>query len=274
MAKFWQRNGVVDPRYEDVMETISVMIIHALASNFSRREPEPAIAPQIQSLAESSTTPEQIPTLQKTAARVTDTGSVGRIHELLVAAAGSAGWTNSHAIPSEHFSTAFHMPSISNIPLRRVRNLLRIASFHKIQEKSEETPLLESSAPVPAHGEILELVTQQHKEEIFLLRSQSDVQEHESHLLNWLSKINHQEMHNFNICKPYRETGVCISKSLEFQSWRDASRSCLFWLNGARKNFFHSLWRPIKLTCFSRYWEVCPLVCAFSGVFCSMANFT
>lgn len=269
MAKFWQRNGVVDPRYDDVMETISVMIIHALGSNFSRREPEPGFAPQIQSLlAESSNTPEQISALQKTAARVTDTGSMGRIHDLLVAAAGSAGWTNSHAIPSEHFSTAFRVLTISKIPLRRVRNLLRIASFYKIREQSEETPLLESSARVQAHGEILELVTQQHKEESFLLRSQSDVQEHESHLLNWLSKINHQEMHNFNICKPYRETGVCISKSLEFQSWRDASRSCLFWLNGARKIFFfsfHFLWRPIKLTCFSRYWEVCPLVRAFSG---------
>lgn len=239
MAKFWQRNGVVDPRYDDVMETISVMIMHALASNFSRREPEPAFAPQVQSLlAESSTTPEHISALQKTTARVTDTGSMGRIHELLVAAAGSAGWTNSHAVPSEHFSTAFRVLNISKIPLRRVRNLLRIASFYKNKDQSEETPLLESSASVQPHGKILELVTQQHKEESFLLRSQSDVQEHESHLLNWLSKINHQEMHNFNICKPYRETGVCISKSLEFQSWRDASRSCLFWLNGARKNLF------------------------------------
>lgn len=237
MAKFWQRNGVVDPRYEDVMETISVMIMHALASKFSRREPEPAFAPQIQSLlAESSTTPEHISALQITAVKVTDTGSMGRIHELLVAAAGSAGWTNSHAIPSENFSTAFRVLNISKIPLRRVRNLLRIASFYKVRDQSEETPL--SSTPVQPHGEILELVTQQHKEESFLLRSQSDVQEHESHLLNWLSKINHQEMHNFNICKPYRETGVFISKSLEFQSWRDASRSCLFWLNGARKIFF------------------------------------
>lgn len=221
------------------METISVMIIHALSSNFSRRELELAFAPQIQSLLEEgSTIPEQATALQK-AARVTETGRMGRIHELLVAAAGSAGWTNSHAIPSEHFSAAFHTPSISKISLRRVRNLLRVASFYKIREQSEESPLLESSAPVPAdHGEILELVTQQHKDESILLRSQSDVQEHESHLLNWLSKINHQEMHNFNICKPYRETGVCISKSPEFQRWRDASRSCLFWLNGARKIFF------------------------------------
>lgn len=269
MAKFWQRDDVVDPRYVDVMETISVMITHALASNFSRREPEPAFAPQIQSLlAESSTTPEQISALQKTAARLTDTGSMGRIHELLVAAAGSAGWTNSHAIPSGHFSTSFRVLTISKIPPRRVRNLLRTASFHKIREQSEEAPLLESSAPVQAHGDILELVTQQHKEESFLLRSQSDVQEHESHILNWLSKTSHQEMHNFNICKQYRDTGVWISKSLEFQSWRDASRSCLFWLNGACKIFFfsfHFLWRPIKLTCFSRCWKVCPLVCAFSG---------
>lgn len=242
MAKFWQRNGIVDPRYDDVMETISVMIIHALGSNFSKREPEPAFAPQSRSLlAESSTTPEQITALHETAARVTDTESMGRIHELLVSAAGSAGWTNPHAIPSENFSRAFQRPSVSKLPLRRVRNLLRVATFNKIREQSEETPLLESSAPVAAHGEILELVTQQHKEESFLLRSQSDVQEHESHLLNWLSTINHQEMHNFNICKPYRETGVSISKSLEFQSWRDASRSCLFWLNGARKIFFHYL---------------------------------
>lgn len=233
MAKFWQRNGFVDPRYEDVMETISVMIIHALASNFSRREPEPAFAPQTRSLLAESTTSEHISALQKTTARVTDTGSMGRIHELLLGAAGSAGWTNSHAIPTEHFSTAFRVLNISKIPLRR-----RIASFYKIRDQSEETPLLENSAPVQPHGEILELVTQQHKEESFLLRSQSDFQEHESHLLNWLSNINHQEMHNFNICKPYRETGVCISKSLEFQRWRDASRSCLFWLNGARKTFF------------------------------------
>lgn len=242
MAKFWQRNGLVDPRYDDVMETISVMIMHALASNFSRREPEPAFAPQTRSLlAESITIPENISTPQTTTARVTDTGSMGRIHELLVAAAGSAGWTNPHAIPTEHFSTAFRVLTIPKIPLGRVKNLLRTASFYKITEESEETPLLESSAPVQPHSKILKLVTQQHKEESLLLRSQSDVQEHEFHLLNWLSKINHQEMHNFNICKPYREAGVCISKSPEFQRWRDASRSCLFWLNGARKIFLFLL---------------------------------
>lgn len=241
MAKFWQRNGVVDPRYDDVMETISVMIMHALASNFSRRELEPVIAAQTRSLpAESSTTTEQITALQATTARVTNTGSMGRIHQLWVKAAVSAVWTNSHAIPSEHFSAAFHVRSISKIPLSGLRNLLRIESYYDNREQSEETPLLEESAPATAnHGEILELVTQQHREEISLLRSQSDVQEHEIHLLNWLSNINHQEMHNFNTYKPYRETGVCLSRSPEFQSWRDASRSCLFWLNGARKIFFH-----------------------------------
>lgn len=242
MAKFWLRNGLVDPRYCDVMESISVMIMHALASNFSKREPELAFAPQTRSLlAESITIPEHISALQTTAARVTDSGSTGRIHELLVAAAGSAGWTNPHAIPTENFSAAFRMLTIPKIPLDRVKNLLRTVSFHKIREQSEETPLLESSAPVQPHNKILKLVTQQHKEETLLLRSQSDVQEHESHLLNWLSEINHQEMHNFNICKPYREAGVCISKSVEFQSWRDASRSCLFWLNGARKIFLFLL---------------------------------
>lgn len=246
MAKFWQQNGVVDPRYEDVMETISIMIMHALAPNFSRREPEPVVAAQIRSLpAESSTTTEQITVHQitahqKTAARVTKTGTMGRIHELWVTAAVSAVWTNSPAIPSEHFSAAFHMRSISKIPLSRLRSLLRVESYDDNREQSEETPLMEESAPATAnHGEILELVTQQHREESSLLRSQSDVQEHEIHLLNWLSNINHQEMHNFNTYKPYRETGVCLSRSPEFQSWRDASRSCLFWLNGARKIFFH-----------------------------------
>lgn len=237
MAKFWSRNGVVDPRYRDVMETISVMIIHASNSGFSTREPEPALAPHIRSFPAESTTPtEQMTALLTTAARVTNTGSMGIINELLAAAPVSAIWTNSHTIPSEHFSAAFHMRSISNIPLPRLRSVLRVKFFHKNREQSEETPLLEKSASAPAdRNEILELVQQQHREESSLLRSQSDLQEHEIHLLNWLSNINHQEMHNFNICNRYRETGVCISKYPEFQSWRNASRSCLFWLNGARK---------------------------------------
>lgn len=256
MAKFWQRNGVVDPRYEDVMETISVMIIHALTSNFSRRGPEPVVAAQIRSLpAESSTTTQQITDVHRTYGshiiaeiyEVPDLKTLFSTHELFMAAV----WTNSHAIPSENFSAAFHMRSISKIPLSRLRNLLRVTSFYNKREQSEETPLLDKSAPAPANrGEILELVTQQHREESSLLRSQSNVQEHEIHVLNWLSNINHQEMHNFNICKPYREAGVCISKSPEFQSWRDTSRSCLFWLNGACKIFFLYLWRPSKLTCF------------------------
>ena len=248
MAKFWQRNGVVDPRYDDVMETISVMIMHALASNFSRREPEPIIATQTRSLpAESRTTTEQITALQTTTVRVINTRSMGRIYEPWVKAAVSAVWTNSHAIPSEYFSAAFHMRSFSKIPLGRLRNLLRIENYYGSREQSEETPLMEESVPATAnHGEILELVTQQHREESSLLRSQSDVQEHEIHVLNWLSNINHQEMHNFNTYKPYRETGVCLSKSPEFQSWRDASRSCLFWLNGARKIFFPSFLKTNK----------------------------
>lgn len=225
------------------------MIMHALTPNFSSREPEPARTGQILPLpAESSTTTEQITTLQSTPKTSTDTGSIERIHGLLIAAPASTVWTNAHATPSEHFSAAFHLRSFSKIPLKRLRNLLRVTSLYDYREQSEETPLMEKSAPATTnHGEILELVTQQHKEEGFLLRSQSDVQEHEFHLLNWLSNINHQQMHNFNnIYKPYRETGVWISKSPEFQSWRDASRSCLFWLNGARKILFNHLWRLVK----------------------------
>lgn len=214
------------------------MIMHALSSNFSRRRPEPIIARRIRSLpAENRTTTERIAALPEA---TVNTRSMRKIHEQGVKAAVLAVWTNSHAIPSEYFSAAFNMRSISKIPLSRLRNLLRIGSYYGNREQSEETPLMEESAPAKAnHGEILELVTQQHREESSLLRSQSDVQEHEIHLLSWLSNINHQEMHNFNTYKRYRETGVCLSRSPEFQSWRDASRSCLFWLNGAGKMFFH-----------------------------------
>lgn len=87
--------------------------------------------------------------------------------------------------------------------------------------------------------EISNIVDSQNADHKILHTGQSAGQK--TTISNWLSNINHQEMHNYIGSRRYQETGVWLSMTPEFQHWRDAPQSSLFWLRGAGRSSLHIL---------------------------------
>ena len=228
MTKFGYHNGVVDQAYTDVMESICIMIDHAKVVYSSQRTLEPSLSRQrsplaVQGIEEAQKSPLPSGLLPD---------NMENIHRPMTAL---ATWNPGHAMPSQSFK------SFSNVglPSKRTRFSSRFSSLVASSKVIE-------AQNMPISLEIGDGVNSKETRQKISNIVGSQIADHKmSHtgrstgrkttISNWLSNINHEEMHNFRSSRRYRETGVWLSTSPEFQHWRDTSKSSLFWLHGARR---------------------------------------
>lgn len=156
------------------------------------------------------------------------------IHQPMTA---TAVWKNAQATSSakfvEHFQTRF-VGKKSSFPKRNSSGLSSDG-----QSIENLVPAVLKPAEMADSREVFEIAEQQSQEEIPLLKSQSAEQKLVATILDWLSDINHQEMHNFKSFERYHQTGVWISRDPGFRKWRDTSQSSVFWLYGDGEIFFN-----------------------------------
>ena len=227
MTKFGYHNGVVDQAYTDVMESICIMIDHAKVFYSSQKTLEPSRSRQRSPLAVQGI--EEIQKSPLPSGLLPD--NMENIHRPMTAL---ATWNSGHAMPSQNFK------SLSNVglPSKRARISSNFSSLVASSEASE-------AQNMPISPEIGDGVDPKQIRQKISNIVGSQIADHKmSHtgrptgqktmISNWLSNINHQEMHNFKSSRRYRETGVWLSTTPEFQHWRDTSQSSLFWLHGAR----------------------------------------
>ena len=221
MTKFGYHNGVVDQAYTDVMESICIMVDHAKAFCSSQRTLEPSLSRQRSPLAVQGIEEIQKSTLPS--GLLPD--NMENIHRPMTAL---ATWNSGHAMPSQNFK------AFSNVGLPKKR--ARISSdFSSLVESSEASEaqnmpfsldIGHSVNPKETRQKISNIVGSKNADHEMSHTSRSTGQK--TMISNWLSNINHQEMHNFNGSRRYRETGVWLSTTPEFQHWRDTSRPSLF----------------------------------------------
>ena len=224
MTKFGYQNGVPDQAYTDVMESVSMMVGHAKGFIPSQRTLESSVSRQRSSLAVQGIAETQQITLPS--GLLPD--NMENIHRPMTAL---ATWNSGQAMPSQSFT------SFGNNELPWKRALLssdlspldaRMAQFMAMLETPER-----GGNTKEIQQEISSVFVSQNADHRVSHTGQSTGQK--TAILNWLSPVNHQEMHNFNGSRRYRETGVWLSTAPEFQYWRDTSQSSLFWLHGAGK---------------------------------------
>ena len=152
-----------------------------------------------------------------------------------------ATWTSGHAMPTQNFKSF----SKFGLPAKRARISFSPSSLIASSEASEaqNMPLPlgigHGVNPTGARQEISNIVDSQNADHKISHPGRSTGQK--TRISNWLSNINHEEMHNFKSSRRYRETGVWLSATPKFQHWRDQSQSSLFWLHGARRLSFKTL---------------------------------
>lgn len=228
MTKFGYHNGLVDQAYTDVMESVCIFTEHAKVFHSPARTPESSLSRQrsplaVPGIAEIQGAPLPFGLLPE---------NVENVHRPMTA---FATWNSGHAIPSQNFKSFGH----AEPQAKRARVSSNLSSFVSIPEASERQNMPSSSKveyndfPKQAQQEISDIVDSQNENQNLAHNAQSTGQQ--TTISNWLSTINHQEMHNFNGSQRYRETGVWLSTAPEFQHWRDTSQSSLFWLHGARR---------------------------------------
>lgn len=245
MTKFSFRNGLVDQGYEDVLESICVMVSHAqdmqrhtgAAGLISARQRFHSSIEGNGSFQESLFTPKLLPFDLKS------------VHQPMTA---TAVWKMAQATTSGDFLAQFQTRFVAKTSLLPKRTSSGFSIHEENERKSMESFVSATSKPVElADGrELFEIAEQQFQEETPRLTSQPTDQKQVATILDWLSSINHQEMHNFNASERYHKTGVWISKDAEFQNWRDTPQSSVFWLHGHGELFFNPPFGIRELTCF------------------------
>ena len=231
MTKFGYHNGVIDQSYTDVMESIYMMIDHAKLSYSSQRSLEPSLSRQrspfaVQGIEELQKTPMPPGLLPD---------NMENIHRPMTAL---ATWQSGRAMPSQIFK------SFSNAgpPAKRARissnfsSLVTSSEASSAQDVSFSPEIGQDVNPKETRQKISNIVGLQNVDHNMSHTGRST--QRKTMISDWLSNINHQEMHNFNGSRRYRETGVWLSTTPEFQHWRDSSQSSLFWLHGARRLSF------------------------------------
>ena len=216
MTKFGYYNGRLDQAYIDVMECIWVMTEHAkvlkvpvalpvgtsVAKNLRKRPL--SLEPNSPTGAEAADSFQLFPRNKET------------IH---LTATATALWDVGKAEPSHSFASKRLKRAVTKPPLtsefaNSERNLQRINSLDdKVRQIVEKQ---ESLSPHVNHPE-------------------GNTTERIMVVAKWLSTIDHRKMHDFHGSKRYKKTGIWLSDTSEFRSWRDTSRSDIFWLHGSRK---------------------------------------
>lgn len=247
MTKFCCRNGLADQGYEDVLETICMMNGHAqdmqrhtgAAGLISARQRFHLSIEGNGSFQESLFTQKLLPVDLKS------------VHQPMTA---TAVWKKAQATSSGEFLAQFQTRFVAKNSLLPKRTSSGFSSHEENERKSMESLVLAASKPAELADSrnIFEIAKQQFQEETPRLTSQPTDQKQVVTILDWLSSINHQEMHNFNASERYHKTGVWISKDTEFQNWRDTCQSSVFWLHGDGEIFFNEPFSIRELTCFQR----------------------
>ena len=222
MTKFGFQNGVIDQAYTDVMESVGIMIDHAKVFHPSRRTLEASVSRQRSSLAVQG-----IAETQQSLPSGLLPDNMENIHRPMTAL---ATWNSGQAMPSQSFKSFGNngVPSkiarLSSDLLPLVVNEAQSMAFSQITEHGNAKK---------TQQEISNIAVSQNAGTRVSHTGQSTGQKTTNS--NWLSPVNHQEMHNFNGSRRYQETGVWLSTAPEFRHWRDTSQSSLFWLHGARR---------------------------------------
>lgn len=228
MTKFGYHNGLVDQAYTDVMESICIMIDHAKSFHFPARTAESSLSHRmsplaVQGVAEVQKIPPPFSLLPE---------NMENVHREMTA---FVTWNSGQAMPSQEFKSFDPV----GLPAKRAR-VSSGPSF--LMSSSEVSGEQNMSFPLKAGRSMNPLETQQEISDFVESRYTNHKLSHtgpstgqKTMISNWLSTINHQEMHNFNGSRRYRETGVWLSATSEFQYWRDRPQSSIFWLHGARR---------------------------------------
>lgn len=153
------------------------------------------------------------------------------IHQPMTA---TAVWKMVQPTSSSEFLARFKTRFVQKNPPLPNRVASGFSSDEGRERKSTGGSVLAASEPAEMADsrEISKIAEQQGQEEIPRLRSRPTDQKHVATISDWLSTINHQEMHNFKSSERYYKTGVWISTDDGFQKWRDTSQSSVFWLHG------------------------------------------
>ena len=234
MTKFSCRNGHVDQGYEDLLESICVMVDHAkgmqrqtgAAGLISARQRFHLSIEGNGSFQGSLFAPELLPANLKC------------IHQPMTA---NAVWKMAQATSSGDFLAHFQTRFVAKTSLLPKRTSSSLSSHEENERKSMEDLVSAASKPTEMADsrKLSEIAEEQSREGIPRLKSRPTDQKQVATILDWLSAINHQEMHNFHASERYHKTGVWISKDAEFQNWRDTSQSSVFWLHGHGELFFN-----------------------------------
>lgn len=233
MTKFGYHNGLVDQAYTDVMESICVLVDHAKVFHSLARTTESSLSRErstltVQGIAESQTSSLPFSLMPD---------NMENVHRPMTAL---TTWNSGQAVPSQKFKSF----GTAEPPTKRARVSSNLASqvstleTSKIQDITFSVNVGGSVDPKETQQEISDIVDVQNTNHKTTPAGQSMGQKKMTS--DWLSTINHQEMHNFHGSRRYRETGVWLSTNPEFKYWRDTSQSSMFWLHGARRLSIHN----------------------------------
>ncbi|MCJ1465148.1 hypothetical protein MMC07_003764 [Pseudocyphellaria aurata] len=228
MTKFARQNGLVDQGYEDILESICMMIGHAKDMQNSIEGAELVSSRQRFPLSIEGSRPVRGSLLPQ---KLLPSDS-GNIHQPMTA---TAVWKMVQATSSNEFLARFQTRFVQKSFPLPTRIYSGFSSDGGQERKSAGGSVLGASQPTEMADsrEIFEIAEQQSHVETPRLTSQTADQKHVATISDWLSNINHQEMHNFKSSERYHKTGVWISKDVGFQNWRDTSQSSVFWLHGS-----------------------------------------
>jgi len=212
--------GSRDPGYIDVMEWLCALVGHAgqFTTPFSHQHTAQTHSPQ-------SSTP---PITDERLSYKLIPDDFGSIHEKYTA---KANW-NMTAIAASKDFLAFGKPrGLSKSKKRKLGSNTAI----DILEETMELPSKQTKLVSTRISERRQSLRRRRSLEFPAIELQSPEQVRIKEISTWLSDIDHQAMHNFSSSERYKESGVWLSDTKEFQNWRDSSLSTIFWLHGSRK---------------------------------------
>lgn len=227
MTKFGYHNGSADQAYVDVMEALSMMIDHAKFFHFPTRRSE-----SLQASNRSQLLLKGIPLIPESLPVKLVPENLENIHHPMTA---SAVWNLGHASPSQNFRTLGQRNSVSKQSWNRSSPFSPVSTVRINDEQSVQNESTKASNFAPRG---IQAGISQISHTCYPLSQTLGVSEsigRKTNVSDWLSSINHQEMHNSQGSQRYRETGVWLSKAGVFQKWRDSSQSSVFWLHGKRE---------------------------------------
>ena len=260
MTKFWCHNGLVDQAYTDVMESVYYMTDHAKKLYSSAGTHGISLSRE-----RSPLTVQDIPEIEKSlllSGLVPD--NMENLHRPMTAL---AAWNSGKAVPTQRFKSLGTLRSSA----KRARVSSNLSSrvldseMNEAQKISFPLNVRVSVDPRETQQEISNIVDVRNENDMTTLTGQSMGQQ--TMISNWLSPIVHQNMHESNGSRRYRETGVWLSETPEFKYWRDKSQSSIFWLYGARRLSFQTLIMSACLHDFSGCGKISTLVQVSSQIF-------